>query len=721
MAKAPQRSRPIAMLIPVVIMIAAMGLTVFSIVDSNRRAAGDRAAQSLLNQMQSKVYDLTILTQQAASGDRDALASLPDMKTQILRLQTQFTAATDELAAAPKALLQSQVQAIATNIDLIEAQTENVNFLYAQLAILGNRIPQVQQAYTNVVDSMLSAGSPAQQVATAQEQVFRAERLLTSLNRVLFDADNAVAAAEQFRQDVLVFNQVLAGMQDGNVLMGLAAVRSPDARQALEGVQAQFAELDDAIESVIGASSSLTDIAAAAEIILANAAALLQSTASLSDAIGALANDWQARPLATPFTTLGSAGMVVLMLLFLGVQAYTGARRNLTVTEAANERNQQAILRLLDEIAALGDGDLRVQATVTEDFTGAIADAINFAIEQLRELVARMASTADAVAASSNETRARSLRLSEASEHQSSQIVAAASSINQISQNLGQVSANAQKLANNAQNSVQVAREGAAVVQDTIEGMNGIREQIQDTQKRIKRLGESSQEIGNIVSLINELADQTNILALNASIQAAMAGEAGRGFAVVADEVQGLAEQAASSTGQIENLVKTIQSDTDEANSSMEKTTAEVVRGARLANNAGTALTDIQSTSESLATLISQISSETQTQSQSAERIAGSMRVIQDISTQVLEGTTQSAQAVGELSEQADELRESVANFRLPTTPPPGASTAGTPPDSATTKATAIQDDPASADDPVLALADDDLLDIDLDEGDAQK
>ena len=721
MAKAPQRSRPIAMLIPVVIMIAAMGLTVFSIVDSNRRAAGDRAAQSLLNQMQSKVYDLTILTQQAASGDRDALASLPDMKTQILRLQTQFTAATDELAAAPKALLQSQVQAIATNIDLIEAQTENVNFLYAQLAILGNRIPQVQQAYTNVVDSMLSAGSPAQQVATAQEQVFRAERLLTSLNRVLFDADNAVAAAEQFRQDVLVFNQVLAGMQDGNVLMGLAAVRSPDARQALEGVQAQFAELDDAIESVIGASSSLREIAAAAEIILANAAALLQSTASLSDAIGALANDWQARPLATPFTTLGSAGMVVLMLLFLGVQAYTGARRNLTVTEAANERNQQAILRLLDEIAALGDGDLRVQATVTEDFTGAIADAINFAIEQLRELVARMASTADAVAASSNETRARSLRLSEASEHQSSQIVAAASSINQISQNLGQVSANAQKLANNAQNSVQVAREGAAVVQDTIEGMNGIREQIQDTQKRIKRLGESSQEIGNIVSLINELADQTNILALNASIQAAMAGEAGRGFAVVADEVQGLAEQAASSTGQIENLVKTIQSDTDEANSSMEKTTAEVVRGARLANNAGTALTDIQSTSESLATLISQISSETQTQSQSAERIAGSMRVIQDISTQVLEGTTQSAQAVGELSEQADELRESVANFRLPTTPPPGASTAGTPPDSATTKATAIQDDPASADDPVLALADDDLLDIDLDEGDAQK
>ncbi|MEQ9208594.1 MAG: methyl-accepting chemotaxis protein, partial [Pseudomonadales bacterium] len=292
--------------------------------------------------------------------------------------------------------------------------------------------------------------------------------------------------------------------------------------------------------------------------------------------------------------------------------------------------------------------------------------SINYAIEQLRELVARVATTAESVAASSNETRATSLRLSEASQHQAVQIANASSSINDISENLSKVSENAEQLANTAQRSVTVARNGASVVQNTIEGMNNIREQIQDTSKRIKRLGESSQEIGDIVSLINEIADQTNILALNASIQAAMAGEAGRGFAVVADEVQGLAERAAASTRQIENLVKTIQSDTNEAVASMEQTTAEVVRGAQLANNAGNALNDIQTTSENLATLILAIAKETQNQSQSAESIVGSMRVIQDISAQTLEGTTESARAVGELSEQADELRQSIADFKLP-------------------------------------------------------
>lgn len=659
-------SKRATIIVLIIIMVAALGIAGFSIVDANIRNAQDRESQSILNRMQSEVYDLMIIAQEAAAGDENALFILPDLKNQILGLMSQFNSSEDEIEDNSRATLSNQINIISENIDVIESQTDNVLFLYDQLAILEASIPQIQQAYTNIVDTMLQAESPSDQVAEAQAQVWRAERLLTSLNRILSGTDDAVASAEQFRQDVLVFNQILIGMQEGDLIMGISRVESPEARLLLEQVDSQFSELNQSIESVISASPALGQIAQASSLILDTAASLLQLTTAVSDEISALADNVQKRPLSTAFTTLVAASVVVLVLFILGVQIYFNTRKNLVSTEDNNERNQEAILRLLDEIADLGEGDLTVHATVTEDFTGAIADSINYAIEQLRELVARVASTAESVAASSNETRATSLRLSEASEHQATQIANASSSINEISENLSKVSENAEQLANTAQRSVTVARNGASVVQNTIEGMNNIREQIQDTSKRIKRLGESSQEIGDIVSLINEIADQTNILALNASIQAAMAGEAGRGFAVVADEVQGLAERAAASTRQIENLVKTIQSDTNEAVASMEQTTAEVVRGAQLANNAGNALNDIQTTSENLATLILAIAKETQNQSQSAESIVGSMRVIQDISAQTLEGTTESARAVGELSEQADELRQSIADFKLP-------------------------------------------------------
>lgn len=649
-----------------IITVVALGFAVYSIVDANIKAAEDREAQSILNQMQSEVYELMIIAQEAANGDENALFELPQLKNQIQGLERQFNAAEDELEQSSKALIGNQIKIIAANIDDIEAQTENVTFLYDQLSVLEDSIPQVQQAYTLVVDTMLIADSPSDQVAESQAQVWRAERLLTSLNRILVGTDDAVVSAEQFRQDVLVFNQVLTGMQEGNLILGISRVESTDARLLLEQVEAQFANLGNSIESVITASPALGEISVASDLILNAAATLLQSTTQVSDEISALASDYEKRPLSTTLTTLIASIVIALMLVLFAIQIYRNTRQNLVVTESTNERNQEAILRLLDEIADLGEGDLTVHATVTEDFTGAIADSINYAIEQLRGLVSRVASTVESVAASSSETRATSLRLSEASEHQATQISQASSSINEISENLSTVSESAEELANTAQRSVTVARNGANVVQNTIEGMNNIREQIQDTSKRIKRLGESSQEIGDIVSLINEIADQTNILALNASIQAAMAGEAGRGFAVVADEVQGLAERAAASTRQIENLVKTIQTDTNEAVASMEQTTAEVVRGAQLANNAGNALNDIQSTSENLATLILAIAKETQDQSQSADQIVGTMRVIQDISTQTLAGTTESARAVGELTEQADELRQSIADFKLP-------------------------------------------------------
>ena len=303
-------------------------------------------------------------------------------------------------------------------------------------------------------------------------------------------------------------------------------------------------------------------------------------------------------------------------------------------TAETNDRNQNAILRLLDELADLADGDLTTTATVTEDFTGAIADSINYTIDQLRILVSRINDTSGRVVHSSSDTQQTALHLAEAAEHQAQEIAGASAAINEMAVTIDQVSANAAESAGVAERSVSIASNGAKVVQNTIHGMDTIREQIQDTSKRIKRLGESSQEIGDIVGLINDIADQTNILALNAAIQASMAGDAGRGFAVVADEVQRLAERSATATKQIESLVKTIQNDTNEAVISMEQTTSEVVRGARLAQDAGVALEEIETVSANLAELIQNISNAARQQASSAGHISNTMNVIQEITSQ---------------------------------------------------------------------------------------
>lgn len=330
-----------------------------------------------------------------------------------------------------------------------------------------------------------------------------------------------------------------------------------------------------------------------------------------------------------------------------------------------NERNQIAILRLLDELGDLADGDLTVNATVSEDFTGAIADSVNFAIDQLRQLVLVINSTAERVSQSSEQTQMNAVELAEASEHQAQEIAGVSAAINEMTVSIDQVSNNASESATVAQRSVAIAYNGAEVVQRSIEGMNVIRDQIQETSKRIKRLGESSQEIGDIVGLINDIADQTNVLALNAAIQASMAGEAGRGFAVVADEVQRLAERSANATKQIETLVKTIQADTSEAVMSMESTTSEVVRGARLAKDAGEALEEVQTVSNTLADLIQNISNAALQQAESAGHISHTMNIIQDITSQTSSGSMATARSIGELSEMVAALQESVTGFKI--------------------------------------------------------
>ena len=323
-------------------------------------------------------------------------------------------------------------------------------------------------------------------------------------------------------------------------------------------------------------------------------------------------------------------------------------------------------MKLLDEMSSLADGDLTVQASVTEDITGAIADSINFAIEQLRELVKGIKYTAQEVAGSAMETRSSTSELATAAAVQAEQVGEATKIVQKIAMSFDTMAKRSTESSNVAHDSVEIAHTGGAKVRETINGMDTIREQIQQTSKRIKRLGESTQEIGDIVGLINGIAEQTNVLALNAAIQAASAGGAGKGFAVVADEVQQLAESATNATRRIETLVQTIQADTYEAVVSMEATTSEVVSGARLAEDAGTALEKIETVSKDLSTLIAGISEEAQAQSASATNVSELMKSVQEVSMQASAGSTQAATSVEKLAELVMQLSDSVTDFKLP-------------------------------------------------------
>lgn len=358
------------------------------------------------------------------------------------------------------------------------------------------------------------------------------------------------------------------------------------------------------------------------------------------------------------------AGIVLVAVIAMTMIRET--RAQLAEQASQNERNQAAILQLLDELADLAEGDLTVHASVTENFTGAIADSINFAIDQMRQLVSKINHLSVQVAKAATNTQSTAGTMSSAAENQAKEIGAASQAINEMAVSIDQVSSNAAESAAVAERAVGIAGKGSEVVQATIHGMDTIRGQIQETSKRIKRLGESSQEIGDIVSLINDIADQTNILSLNAAIQASMAGDAGRGFAVVADEVQRLAERSSAATKQIAALVKTIQTDTNEAVISMEQTTSEVVGGAKRAQDAGVALGEIESVSTTLAELIQNISNAARQQAVSAGHVSNTMNVIQQITGQTVSSTEDTSSSIGKLASMANEMRESVEGFKLP-------------------------------------------------------
>ena len=448
-----------------------------------------------------------------------------------------------------------------------------------------------------------------------------------------------------------------------------------EARNRLQQVARTAAELQNAAAAGLPAAGAAADAAAARKLLQDNAESLHGQLATIEDLA---ARDQGGRAIsvgaAIVFGLLALATVAALMQVLL-----RGSRRRALEAEAqrleaqrleqaakrANEQNQAAILRLMNELQEVADGNLTVQATVTEDITGAIADSVNYTVEELRGLVGRINETAEQVDSASTEARDIATRLMTSSESQARDIKDTGTNVLQMTAKIGDVSRAAGESARVAKVSLEAAERGQRAVFNQISGMNEIREQIQETAKRIKRLGESSQEIGEIVELISDITEQTNVLALNAAIQAASAGEAGRGFTVVAEEVQRLAERSAEATKQIDAIVKTIQADTQDAVAAMEKSTVGVVEGAKLSDAAGQALSEIQDVSRDLAELIARISSQTQMQSTSVSEVTKGMQGILRITEETTEGTKQTNVSIGQLTRLAAELRSSVAGFKV--------------------------------------------------------
>ncbi len=535
------------------------------------------------------------------------------------------------------------------------------------VAVITELSPQLQALTDEVVSILVKNKASPDQVGIAARQAMLAQRIENNVSKVLKGGAETALAIDQFSQDADEFGRVLEGMIKGDKRMGIDKVTNPDALKVLREIAVLFTTVKDNAEEIIALTPSILPALETAERVGGVSDSLDKSLSRLDHVVADNVSKVDILGFKVGQEAIIPLGLLALgLLILLGWLITRAAKRGELEAAEQYQRNQEAIRRLLDEIGDLEDGDLTVNATVSEDITGAIADSINSAIDELRGLVTTINRTSEQVSGSAQETRATAIHLAEASDNQADQIATATEAINQMATAIDEMAADATESAEVAGQSVEIASKGADTVRRGIQGMESIREQIQETSKRIKRLGESSQQIGDIVELIDDIADQTNILALNAAMQAAMAGEAGRGFAVVADEVQRLAERSSNATKQIEALVRTIQADTNEAVSSMEASTAGVVSGARLAEDAGEALNEIEQVSIRFAEITSRISSSAQKQSGQTAEIAQTMNVIQEITVQTSEGTQRTAASLGELVELADDLQHSVARFRLP-------------------------------------------------------
>ena len=620
---------------------------------------------------------------QALVGNASSFDEVRDSSTVLAKTMRGLRQGDKELSLEPLAAnFAPELDEIAPQVERAEKNAATVLGQQKILLQVGSALRTINRQSSDLLEIAetisslkLQQNAPAAEVSASGQLVMLTQRIGKSANEFLTMEGVSPEAVFLLGKDLNSFKEIATGLLSGSTELRLSATSDSQIKERLEALLALYENTRVEAGAILGNLQGLVAAREAQSSIVSESEALrkglekLQSGLSSQTGLGGL----------QLVMLTGSALFALLCaggLAFVQLQDSRQRQRAAEVqriqavdleqeAKRVNDANQAAILRLMNELQNVAEGDLTQEATVTEDITGAIADSVNYTVEELRSLVGNVQNTATRVAQTTTQVENTSTELLATSAEQLREIRETGQSVLDMAQRINQVSSQAQESALVARQSLQAAELGLGAVQNAIGGMNSIRDQIQETSKRIKRLGESSQEIGEITELISDITEQTNVLALNAAIQAASAGEAGRGFSVVAEEVQRLAERSADATRQIAALVKAIQTDTQDAVAAMERSTQGVVEGAKLSDNAGSALSEIDSVSRRLAMLIEQISDSASREAESANEVASNIQHIFAVTEETGEGTRSTAQQVRELSRMAEELRQSVARFKI--------------------------------------------------------
>ncbi len=638
----------------IVSLLLAAGFTIYGSVQLGNRAGYEGRAGELKVLSQR----LPLAAQQSVLGNTGAFKKLAEGKTAFEKTLAGLVEGDDEVPAtggAAKDVLEkirAQWDKSNPQVAQILSQQKNLITMNKNVKRINALSLDLQGVAEQLSNQLVEGGAGTREVARANRLVMLSQRLPKNANLLLTSDVIDPQVVLQLEKDTTLFRDTVQDLMEGT------AGKSEHSMQTLEDLGTNMGDMVETVGAVLANTQALLQSKLAANSLFAASDTLLQDTNQLS-------HDYQSIGgmgylLAAAFGLLAIGSLVLLGLVNIN-ETKSRARKS----EEENGRNQEAILRLMDELGELAEGNLTINASVTEDITGAVADSINYTVEELRSLVRGINNAALHMDQAASEASQVSDSLQQASRRQTEEIEETSAAVVSLAQSVQQVSGNAAESARVAEQSLAAAEKGQQAVSNAIASMNGLREQIQETSKRIKRLGESSQEIGEIVELISDITEQTNVLALNAAIQAASAGEAGRGFSVVAEEVQRLAERSADATKQIAAIVKTIQSDTQDTVAAMEISTQGVVEGAKLSDAAGQTLAEIGDVSKKLATLIADISSATQSQAESTAKVAETMQDIKSISAQTSSGTQQTAESIGGMKQLAQDLKNSVSGFKL--------------------------------------------------------
>ena len=660
-------------------LLVLFAVAYFAVTQANKVAQQVAGTGQSLMQSQRLAKSVS----QALVGSPQAFPDVKESADVLTRTVHGLKSGDESLHLQPVAdVLQPDVDKV---VPMTERAAKNAATVMAQQKILtqvGSALRTINRQSSDLLEIAetvsalkLQQNAPPAEISAAGQLVMLTQRIGKSANEFLTMEGVSPEAVFLLGKDLNSFREIAQGLKDGSPELRLSPTKDAQTRQRLDALMKLYEQTRTQAGAILGNLQGLVSAREAQAAILQDSEPMRKAMEDLQGKLQAQTG-LGARALATLaisafFAILCAVGLAYVQLQdsrkrqLVAEQQRLEAERQEQEAKRVNDANQAAILRLMNELQTVAEGDLTQEATVTEDITGAIADSVNYTVEELRQLVGNVQSTATKVAATTAQVESTSTELLAASTEQLREIRETGQSVLDMAARINQVSGQAQESAQVAKQSLKAAEQGLAAVQNAIGGMNSIRDQIQETSKRIKRLGESSQEIGEITELISDITEQTNVLALNAAIQAASAGEAGRGFSVVAEEVQRLAERSADATRQISALVRAIQTDTQDAVAAMERSTQGVVAGARLSDNAGTALTEIDQVSRRLAELIDTISRTAAKEAESANVVAGNIQHIFAVTEQTGEGTRSTAQQVRELTRMAEELRQSVARFKI--------------------------------------------------------